>query len=376
MDLPDFIEKNMEAILQEWEAFAATCLPAAGHMTRLQLRNHGAQILQAIATDLRTPQTRAEQSAKSRGLAPNIAGVAQTAAQTHAILRANSGFDIRQLASEYRALRASVLRLWLDSVTPGPDSQDMIRFNEAIDQALSESIAFFTDQVERSRSLLLGMLGHDMRTPLQAIRLTAHVLSELKAGDAVNTAAQRLIRCSARLQSLLDDLHDFNRAQLGLGLQVRPAQIDLARVCQEELDELQAANPDRELRLQADGDCAGQWDPHRLQQLIGNLVGNALRYGAQEMPVQVVVRGHDGGVQLHVINSGPTIDPEALGSLFQPLKRGQRSDSGNDAGLGLGLYIASEIAKAHQGRIEAQSSDGLTTFTVHLPRGTVVRPLA
>jgi signal transduction histidine kinase len=374
MPLSDFIEQNMERILVEWEAFAATCTPAAHHMDRLQLRNHGRQILEAISADLRAPQSRDEQMAKSRGLAPVVPGAAHTAAQTHAVLRAHSGFDIRQLASEYRALRASVLRMWLDEVTPGPTSQDMIRFNEAIDQALAESIAFYSEQVERSRSLLLGMLGHDMRTPLQAIRLTAQVLKQLQAGEQVNSASERLIRCSQRLQVLLDDLHDFNRAQLGLGIQVRPASIDLANVCQEEMDELQAAYPQRELQLETDGDCRGHWDGHRLKQLIGNLVGNALKYGTQDQPVHVQVQGEADEVILRVSNSGPTIDAETLGSLFQPLKRGKETYRGDDPSLGLGLYIASEIAKAHQGRIDAASHEGHTVFTVRLPRRQATAP--
>lgn len=366
MQLSDFIEKNIDRILVEWEAFAATCMPAAGRMTRLQLRDHGRHILEAICEDLKSPQTRAEQSAKSKGMAPVDPGAGHTAAETHAILRAHSGFDIEQLASEYRALRASVLRMWLDEGKP--TTQDMVRFNEAIDQALAESISFFSDQVERSRSLLLGMLGHDMRSPLQAIRLTAHLLTELKAGDQVNLAAQRLMRSSSRLQALLDDMHDFNRAQLGLGIQIRPAGVDLATVCQEELDEMRAAYPDRDLRLQVEGDCRGELDPNRLKQLIGNLVVNAVKYGAPDAPVHVSVRGDPAEVKLQVLNSGPAIDPVSLSSMFEPLNRGQRTGAPDDTSLGLGLYIAREIAKAHQGRIDAESIDGLTKFSVHLPR--------
>ena len=119
----------------------------------------------------------------------------ETAAQTHAVLRANSGFDINQLAAEYRALRASVLRLWTDAFphAEGTRLEDVIRFNEAIDQALGESIAFFSRRVERSRNLLLGMLGHDMRSPLQTIVMTSSYLSALNAGAEVSKAASRLI---------------------------------------------------------------------------------------------------------------------------------------------------------------------------------------
>ena len=118
MRLADFILRDMESILAEWEAFAATLFPAAASMTPLALRDHAKEILEAVAKDLSTPQTKQAQIDKSRGRAPKLMDARETAAQTHAILRARSGFDINQLASEYRALRASVLRLWTESCQP------------------------------------------------------------------------------------------------------------------------------------------------------------------------------------------------------------------------------------------------------------------
>jgi signal transduction histidine kinase len=176
MRLAEFILHNMEAILAEWEAFAATLLPAALGMPPL----HAQPILEAVAKDLSTPQTREAQSEKSKGRAPQVAGAPETAAQTHAVLRAQGGFDINQLVAEYRALRASVLRLWVDA-SPLDETgvEDVIRFNEAIDQAVAESVGHFHAQVERARNLLLGMLGHDMRSPLQAIQATASGLADL-----------------------------------------------------------------------------------------------------------------------------------------------------------------------------------------------------
>jgi hypothetical protein len=166
MRLAQFISTEMEAILAEWESFASTLLPIAEGMSAFELRDHARQILEAIAKDLSAPQTRQEQFDKSRGLAAVPEGAPETAAQTHAVLRARRGFDINQLCAEYRALRAAVLRLWLDHGGAAPhELDDIIRFNEAIDQALTESISFFSSQVERSRNLLLGMLGHDMRSP-------------------------------------------------------------------------------------------------------------------------------------------------------------------------------------------------------------------
>ncbi|MGP8436588.1 ATP-binding protein [Paraburkholderia fungorum] len=371
MRLADFILRQSEPILAQWEAFAASLVPAAAMMEPSALRDHAPEILRAVAKDLQTAQTREAQYEKSVGRAPAPINATETAAQTHALLRARSGFNIKQLTAEYRALRASVLRLWMDDCAPdAPHLDDVIRFNEAIDQALAESVDFFSAQVEQSRNLLLGMLGHDMRSPLQAIQMTASYLEALNAGEQVSDAAGRLIRSGARMQALLDDLCDFNRTRLGLGINVIPKRVDLADVLAEELEELRAIHPDRQIELHVTGDSQGVWDGQRLQQLLGNLVLNALKYGAQDTPVRVMVTCDVTHVRIDVSNRGPAIERATLARIFDPLMRGDEQQSKDDRArnLGLGLYIASEIAKAHNGAIEARSDGTETSFSVSLPR--------
>ena len=371
MRLADFILRDMETILVQWEKFAATLLPASVDMKSLALRDHAQQILQAVAKDLSTAQTREAQAEKSMGRAPVLIGAPETAAQTHALLRVRGGFDINQLAAEYRALRASILRLWIDECLPAPPHpDDVIRFNEAIDQALAESVGYFSAQVDQARNLLLGMLGHDMRSPLQTILMTAQYLSALNAGDQVSVAASRLIRSGARMQALLNDMLDFNRTRLGLGISISPTDADLEKLFADELDQLRAAHPDRRVDLDAGGDCRGVWDGRRLQQLLGNLVLNAIKYGAPDAPVRVVVTGEERNVRFEVRNQGPAIDRMTLHRIFDPLQRGLNHKDTYDAdgSLGLGLYIAREIARAHGGEIEAWSDEAETVFAVRLPR--------
>lgn len=369
MRLADFILREADSIVREWEAFARTCLPAAGPMSALELRDHAQPILEAIAADLRTAQTREEQAAKSKGLAPVVLNPAETAAQTHAVLRARSGFDIRQLVSEYRALRASVLRLVFDAWAPAEvPMDDVVRFNEAIDQALAESVSFYSAQVERSRNLLLGMLGHDMRSPLQAIRATASYLAALNAGADVTDAATRLIRSGARMQSLLDELVDFNRTQLGLGISVNRCPGDLAVPCAEELEEVRAVYPSHVFEFKVQGDCRGMWDGERIKQLLGNLVINAVKYGAPDAPIRVIVDGGERDVTIDVVNQGVLESPGALSTLFEPLQRGQGSDTSESASLGLGLFIAREVARAHGGSVDVRCEATETVFSVRLPK--------
>lgn len=376
MRLAEFILQHIEAILTEWEAFAATLLPAASGLNTSALRDHAQQILEAIAKDLATSQTREEQSEKSKGRAPTIEGAPETAAQTHAVLRARGGFDINQLVAEYRALRASVLRLWIDhSPLDKADIDDMIRFNEAIDQAVAESVGHFHRSVESYRNLLLGMLGHDMRSPLSSIVMTASYLATLNAGEEVSEAAAMLIRSGASMQALLEDLTDFNRTNLGLGLKISPCEIDLAETAGDELEQLRAAHPDRRIEFAAGGDNRGRWDGARLQQLLRNLVANAIRYGSSGTPVRVDLRGEGSEVRLEVSNSGH-IRPSEIPHLFDPLRRGaaERATREGPEGLGLGLFIVREIAKAHGGQVEVRSEGEQTTFAVCLPRREATGP--
>ena len=369
MRLADFILRDIESILAEWEAFASTILPAAASMSALALRDHAKQILEAVAKDLSTPQTPQAQIDKSRGRAPKLMDAAETAAQTHAVLRARSGFDINQLASEYRALRASVLRLWTEACQPDDiNLEDLIRFNEAIDQALAESIGFFNEQVERTRNLLLGMLGHDMRNPLNTILMTASHLAALNAGADVSEAAMRLIRSGDSIKALLDDLVDFNRTKLGLGINITLANVDLASVLADELEQLRAAHPGRRLELEVVGDTRGLWDDRRMKQLLRNLVSNAIQYGAPDAPVRIVLTGEEASVRIEVVNRGPALEPSALDQIFDPLTRGTSQRHATDEGLGLGLYIVREVARAHGGEVDVCFGEGETVFVVRLPR--------
>lgn len=312
MRLADFILRDMESILVEWEAFAHTLVRARG-MDSLTLRDHAEKILQAIAKDIRTAQSDEAQAEKSMGRAPRRFDAPETAAETHATLRARAGFDIEALASEYRALRASVLRLWAEDCGDATlHVDDVIRFNEAIDQALAESIGFFSAEVEQARNLLLGMLGHDMRSPLQTIQLTASYLTALNAGAEVTDASRRLVTSGARMKALLDDLVDFNRTTLGLGINIEPAAVDLAALFRDEVELQRGAHPGQRFDYTVVGGNEGHWDGLRLQQLLGNLLRNAAKYGAAGAPISVDLRGGTDEVRFEVLNLGPPIPAEAL----------------------------------------------------------------
>jgi len=376
MRLADFIDANIEAIVGTAAAFAATLLPAGGHLDPEALRNHLPLILKAVALDLRTTQTAAEERQKSEGRAPHVAGAPETAAQTHALLRARSSFDIEQLVAEYRALRAGVLRLWTEGGAAPLDAQvlaDMVRFNEAIDQAVAESVAHFTTEADRWRHMFLGVLGHDLRSPLNTILMTAQLLARLSSDAPVTQHTARLIRSGERMKALLDDLLDYNRGSLGLGIAVHRAPVDLAAACEEELDLLSSALPGHSIDFEAEGPVQGRFDGSRIREALANLVLNAARYSSQGSRIRVRLVGDGQRVTLCVANEGASIPGDELGAIFEPLRRGAFQSEEASTGLtslGLGLFIVREIARAHGGDVDVVSDQGTTTFAVTLSNDT------
>jgi signal transduction histidine kinase len=371
MRLADFIDQNIETIVAGAEEFARTLDPAARHLDAGALRDHMPMILQAVALDLRAPQTRPAQRLKSLGQQPRPHATPETAAQTHAQLRAKAGFEIEQLVAEYQALRAAVLRLWLGDAQhfDAGASDDIVRFNEAIDQAVAESVAFYTAEVDRWRHVFLGVLGHDLRGPLNAILLTAEVLSRMTTMEPLTRYTVRLVQSGKRMKTLLDDLLDFSRASLGLGIGVRRMPADLARPCEEEIDVLRASLPDTPITFEVEGDTSGEFDVSRVREVLGNLVSNAAKYGTPGSTVITRLTGDEESVQLSVENLGDPIPLESVPQLFEPLRRGAPVEPlGDRANLGLGLFIVREIARGHGGEIVALSANGTTRFTMRLPR--------
>lgn len=372
MRLPDFILNNIDAIVASWVDFARTRVSAGRGMTDLALRDDAEAILREIVRDMGTNQSPSEQEAKSRGEACDAGGLPSHA---HAIQRVRSGFEVNQMVSEYRALRATVLRLWTRDarIAHEADLEDVTRFNEAVDQAIAESLKLFVSEVDRARSLFLGTLGHDLRTPLGTIATCATVL-RTKHPEAEREAGM-IARSATRMRELLETVLSYTRRSLGTGLAIAVAPAALDEVVSSCIRELADTHPAREVALTLSGDLRGTWDAARLSQLVSNLLGNALKYGAHDRPVTVTLRGDDAAeVQIEVRNFGAPIPPEMLQDIFEPLVRGTRvvHDDAAGANLGLGLYIAREVTSAHFGsiRVESETETG-TVFTVRLPRHAV-----
>lgn len=369
--LSDFILGNRETIMSEWEAFARTCAPASGSMDITALRDHASEMLSVIAKDLDTAQSPLEQSEKSKGNAPDAG---KTAAERHGADRAESGFTTEQMVSEYRALRASVIRLWMktkDEMTR-PDVDDLTRFNEAIDQALAESVVRYTQDLEQSKEMFLAILGHDLRTPIGAVMMSSEFMLETaELAEPHLTLTKRIASSATRMNQMVGALLDFTRSRLGGGIPIERAPMNMGKLAHDVVNEISAAYPTHTIEVDARGSLTGEWDCARLSQVLSNLTSNAIEHGSATAPVVVAVKGDDNEVTIAVRNEGPQIPLAQLNGLFNPMKQRQAktaSAAGQAGSLGLGLYIAERIVSAHRGRIEVGSSPEGTTFTVRLPR--------
>lgn len=368
MRLSDFIEENAERIVGLAVEFALSQSPSGTSLDALSLRNDIPGILHAIVLDLRCPQTAKEQREKSEGRGLKAAG--ESAATSHGRSRANDGFDVNRMIAEYRALRASVLRLWVESKALTVESlDDMIRFNEAIDQAVAESLAEFSRTVESWRNVFLGALGHDLRGPLSAVTCTADMLLGRTTGTPYERQVERILSGAEQLGKLVDGLLDYSRSSLGGTMVLHRIECDLGQALAQEVELLRATLVTSSIHLHIEGELRGHFDCPRIREAMHNLVANAAKYGDEDTDIGVAVVEDEHSVLISVTNAGEPLRSDKLDALFDPLRRGSKTaHKGEHTSLGLGLFIVREIVTAHGGEVTASSADGKTTFVLRLPR--------
>jgi len=376
LSLSRFITDNMEAIVAEWQSFAGTMEPAASTMSAQALRDHAKLILQAIAKDLDEDQSARAQADKAKGLAPPLSA-RETAAATHGALRHVSGFDLNQLGAEYRALRASVIRLWTASQHREFDSQvvdDMIRFNEAVDQAVAESTTRYAAELALSRDTFMAILAHDLRSPLGAIRMLGHLLETNANTEAARTQAQQIQSSAKEMGAMIRDLLEYTRTQLGKGIPVHPTKCLVGEICRQALQEVRSGHPQHQFDLDLAGaDLEWRVDDARLRQALSNLLNNAVQHGDPAAPIVLSAATEAGaGLVIRVQNQGKPIPQDALQVIFDPLVQLTQESAGAvdtpSTSLGLGLFIAREIATGHQGTLEVSSdAENGTVFTLRIP---------
>jgi signal transduction histidine kinase len=364
--LAEFMTINRDHILREWEEFARKI--SGGDLPRWILRDHAAEIVKFAAERMQSPSLPVEQ--RLVDAAEGKPGPVQNVAAAHVNLRIDSGFDLAQIAAEYCALRACVLRLWRehhpDNFNAG--AIEITRFAEVVDENITAAVALFKERESQYRDRFLGILGHDLRNPINGVVIGAASLAQQGLDEQQLKTIGRILNSARQLSAMANDILDFARGRLGSPMPITRAAANMGVVVREVVDNVQAGNPGSVIGFESDGDPNGYWDIDRLKQMVFNLLTNAIQHGTDKK-IQVTVKSDESVIVLQVHNEGPAIPKDLLATMFDPLVRGT-SASQDPANLGLGLFIVKEIVSAHNGAIAVTSSeDAGTIFVVRLPRG-------
>jgi signal transduction histidine kinase len=350
-----YVRANKQAICEAWEVEVSQQLEELRALSRPAIIDHLPEVLGAIADWIDGREGEAMLGFKAL-------------ADGHALQRLGHGVEADTVASEYSRLRQVVQRALLAVPSSDEVREDQIRFQSAMDLAVNDAMRIYGERRAAIRERFIAILAHDLRSPLGSVRLSAQTLLDLEDLDDRSTAlAARVVRGADRMQRIIDSVIEFARGHLGGGIPAVPIAADMGAICRLAADELLAAHPQLAVPVALRGDLRGAWDSDRVHQALTNLLANAQHHG-KDAPV--VVRAWESEDRQHVTtavtNHGPPIPSAALPTLFEPFTR---AETGNRAGLGLGLAIVQMIALAHGARCEVTSSaaDG-TTFAIGWPR--------
>jgi PAS domain S-box-containing protein len=252
------------------------------------------------------------------------------------------------------------------------DLTERLRAEE--DLALEAARRMNAEQESRFAEMFIGMLGHDLRNPLNAIMMGASLVKRRPGGDV--KTMDRILSSAERMANMVAQLLDLTRSRLAGGIPIDPRPADVSAIVSGIVDELRLVHPDRVIEWQSEGEERGRFDVDRLAQVVSNLVGNALEHGDPSRPISVRLSGEPDQVVLFVHSEGPPIPPDLLPVIFDPYRRSTARDE-RSKGLGLGLFITEQVVLGHGGTIEVRSSaEEGTTFAVKLPRARIEKVAA
>lgn len=354
-------------ITRQFAAFASGHWPTRGPVSSQVLEDGVQHLISTFAAYTETADSAAEPSSDAPGAPREKGSTLIRAGELHAAQRLRHGYDIDDVIAEYRALRRSLLSIVLDTASPNQELlRDVVRLNDAVDQALAASSAWHSARLARSREVITASLGNDLHGPLGAMRASArYLLGRDDLDSACFDAAGRVLDGCSVIQPIIDDLLDFSRAGLAAALPMHTRQVVLSKLYESAVEDLKTAHPDADIRFTCADEVIGKWDEVRMVQMIGELVANAMTDNRRGDTVSIALAPDDAGnAVLTVQNFEQAFDAESLPFMFDPV--GKAQDAGD--GPGRGLFIANEIAVAQRGSIAVDSSvAGGTTYVVTLP---------
>jgi signal transduction histidine kinase len=352
MGISDELRTHKHAIATRWEREVLREVPALAVLPRGALVDHMPEMLEGLAAWI--------DGGDSDGF--------RVLAEGHALQRHGTGIDLEALTSEYSTLRRVILEQLLEVSDVHELARSLVRLDAGIDRAVGEAARRYTAARDHVRERFIGILAHDLRDPLTAVMMSATLLADLALGDKQAQLVERITRGARRIERMIDDVLDFARGRLEGGIPIFPASANMGEICTEAIEEAGLVGPSREMKLQITGDVRGMWDRERVRQALANLLSNARHYGQGEILVRVWEREDRHAVFTSVTNRGSFISPDAIARIFDPFTRTSENPGRHRGGLGLGLYIVEQIAKAHGGICSASSSEDSTIFTIEWPR--------
>ncbi len=353
----DALSRHLRASKQEiedtWERQVRSGLPALDHLDRSALVDHLPEFINGLSSWVEGDQDRAKTGFDAL-------------AQGHAVQRLGYGIDLETLTREYALLRSTLLRIALRIPHIEELREQVVRLDEGMDEAIIRAIQRYMEARDRARDRFIGILAHDLRTPLHAISMAAsRLVIATPSDDKLVRTGNLILRSTERMGRMIHDVIEFARAHLGGGIPVALSRCDLGELCTEVVEEVRGAHPHRDIAISISGDLRGQWDVDRAHQALTNLLSNSVQHG--EDPIRLVVAEAEDRrtVTTTVSNRGAVLSAEQQTSLFDPFRSGATAKGG----LGLGLYIVKQIALAHGARCEVSSSDrDGTAFAIIWPR--------
>jgi signal transduction histidine kinase len=275
-----------------------------------------------------------------------------------------------EVIAEYAALRAVVLAIVLEHTEREHLAPTIVAVSGAFDSLVTRAIARYELEHERIRERFVSMLVHDLRDPLTAVMMSANLLADMTLGQRQSQMVGRITRGARRIERMVDEVVDFARTRVGEGstIAISPGKVDIGEVCHEAIGEARALPSAREIALDLSGDLHGTWDRERVRQALTSLIANATQAGQGAIHVRAGESSDRSAVITSVTNRGPVLSSDLLNRIFDPFGRALL-DPSRVRGLGLGLYLVEQIARAHGGSAKAASNaDQGTVFTVEWPR--------
>jgi signal transduction histidine kinase len=344
----DIIRRTHAKIVATWEAQVVVDVPELATLSRAMLIDHLPEFLEGFA----------------RWLEGDAGDGFRALADGHALSRQSSGVGIDVLMAEYACLR----RTLVDQVLCHSAGEHLVRavtsLNSGMDLAIAEAVRRYVGARDDVRQRFIAILGHDLRDPLAAVQLSASVLATGQLPEPQQRVVERIARAAGRMERMISDVLDFTRGPLSGAIPVSLAAVDMADICRSAVEEANAAG-NTAIRFEATGNLLGMWDSDRVQQALSNLLRNARHHGGGEVELRAWESEDRKKVYTAITNHGPMIPPAQLPTLFDPYTRPSETRS---RGLGLGLFIVREIARAHGGICSAESTAESTTFLIEWPR--------